>query len=231
MHSANCAGCRRLHSAVVGQVIDAPVVCHDWCRGWSRQCLFRGRCPFVAVLVVDCGSGMFFCWFCWVDALRSPFVCRHARRQVRRFSVVQLRRFPTVPNCAEDWGLLSTVLGGSVLSYFFAAEVVAALVVDNGGMFIPGFCWFTLRAVFLLVADRPICSASWSVWTRRTGMLWASFAGDDATRVVFPSIGGRPKIFDIMVGLDSKAVCSDVFLDVSRLCGDVREEASMTNSS
>ena len=29
------------------------------------------------------------------------------------------------------------------------------------------------------------------------------FAGDDATCVVFPSIGGMPKIFGIMIGLDS----------------------------
>ena len=35
-------------------------------------------------------------------------------------------------------------------------------------------------------------------------MQWASFAGDDPTRVVFPSIGGRPKVFGIMVGMDSK---------------------------
>ena len=30
------------------------------------------------------------------------------------------------------------------------------------------------------------CSASWAVWTRRTVVLWAVFAGVDATRAVFP---------------------------------------------
>ena len=58
-------------------------------------------------------------------------------------------------------------------------------------------CWCTPRA------SGPRCSASWSVWTRRTGMQWGCFAGDDATCVVFPSIGGRPEIFGIMIGLDS----------------------------
>ena len=37
-----------------------------------------------------------------------------------------------------------------------------------------------------------------------SGMCKAGFAGDDATRAVFPSIVGRPKMPGIMVGMDQK---------------------------
>ena len=77
------------------------------------------------------------------------------------------------------------------------------LVVDNSGMFFTGFAGVHLELCSLWLSSGPRCLASWSVWTRRTGMQWGTFPGDDATCVVFPSIGGRPKIFGIMLGLDS----------------------------
>ena len=48
----------------------------------------------------------------------------------------------------------------------------ALFVVSGSGMRTVGFPG-SLRAVFPVVADRPRCSASWSVWTRRTRMLVA----------------------------------------------------------
>ena len=60
----------------------------------------------------------------------------------------------------------------------------ARYVVSGSGMHTVGFPG-SLRAVFPVVADRPRCSASWSVWTRRTRMQVAGFVGDDASRAVF----------------------------------------------
>ena len=37
-----------------------------------------------------------------------------------------------------------------------------------------------------------------------SGMVKAGFAGDDASRAVFPSILGRPKMPGIMVGMEQK---------------------------
>ena len=37
-----------------------------------------------------------------------------------------------------------------------------------------------------------------------SGMIKAGIAGDDAPRTYFPSIVGRPKLPDIMVGIDAK---------------------------
>ena len=37
-----------------------------------------------------------------------------------------------------------------------------------------------------------------------SGMIKAGFAGNDAPRAVFPSIVGRPKIQDVMVGMAQK---------------------------
>ena len=99
---------------------------------------------------------------------------------------------PRIPRCwwlwsrlslCNDWCPSSLLL--SVHSFFLAAEAVAALVVDNGGMFITGFAGVHLELYSLWLSSGPRCSTSWSVWTRRTGLQWASF-GDDATRVVFP---------------------------------------------
>ena len=44
------------------------------------------------------------------------------------------------------------------------------LVVDNGGMFITGFAGVHLELYSLWLSSGPRCLASWSVWTRRTGM-------------------------------------------------------------
>ena len=40
-----------------------------------------------------------------------------------------------------------------------------------------------------------------------SGMCKAGFAGDNAHRVMFPSIVGRPMMPDIMVGMDQKDSC------------------------
>ena len=73
-----------------------------------------------------------------VDAVRavSPFVVGRACRQV-----------PSL----------------SFHSDFLEAELVVALVVDNGGICMAGFAGFAPRAVFLSVVVRARCSASWPV--------------------------------------------------------------------
>ena len=66
-------------------------------------------------------------------------------------------------------------------------------------------CWFLpLRAVLLPVGARPRCLASWSVWTRRTVEQCTGFAGNYSPRSVFPSVDDRPKMHDIMAGVDQK---------------------------
>ena len=69
-------------------------------------------------------------WVCWwMQFVLCPFCCRQARRQV---------------------------LFLSVHSDFLAAELVAALIVDNGGMCMAGFSGtISPRAEFLSVVGRP----------------------------------------------------------------------------
>ena len=59
-------------------------------------------------------------------------------------------------------------------------------------------------AGFASVADRPKCSASWSVWTRRTRTQLVGYTGDDAPRAEDSFLVVRPKMPGILAGMDQK---------------------------
>ena len=90
----------------------------------------------------------------------------------------------------------------------------------GSGICMAGIAGNVLRVVFPTVDVRPRCSASGSVWTRRTGMLiegvaalvfecgsgllWAGFAGYDASHAEFPLVVGRTRMLGILVSMDQK---------------------------
>ena len=64
-------------------------------------------------------------------------------------------------------------------------------------------------------------------------MQWAGIAGDDAARVVFPSISGRPTIFGITVGMDFKDSLGGEggFFLTSPACNSVHARAEVSTKT
>ena len=70
-----------------------------------------------------------------------------------------------------------------------------------------GFAGIALRAVFLSLSSGPRCAASWPVWIRGTVMsVHGWFAGDSAPRAVFLPPVVRPKMLDIMAGMNQRDI-------------------------
>ena len=102
----------------------------------------------------------------------------------------------------------SLVLLGAYLTRFFPCSRQAQGALHFGRYGPEGqLCWVVLLVTILLAlcslgSSGPGCSPSWSVWTTRT--VWVGFAGDDTTCAVFLMVVFKPKMLDILVGMDQK---------------------------
>ena len=80
----------------------------------------------------------------------------------------------------------------------------AVIVVSCSDMCKASIAGFTARFVFPLLVGR-------SVWTRKTIMQFAGFAGDDALRAVLLFFVVRPKMLGIMAGMTQKDSCFEEY--------------------
>ena len=89
-------------------------------------------------------------------------------------------------------------------------ELLAFLNPDRG-MCKACIAGFTPRSVFPLVVGRP---AGRSVWTRRTIVCLACFAGEDAPRAVLLFFVVRPKMLGIMASMTQVNRCLEEYLKI-----------------